>query len=92
MEMGWGSDVEVERKRRIIVSVWAYGYEVENDSIVSDEMFDFECLRIVTTTGTGNEIVDKFFREEFVAESGIWIHRHPELEGVKKLYVRYYQL
>ena len=92
METGWGSEIELERKRRINVSIWAYGYEVENDLIVSDEMFDSECLKIRAGMDTGSVVMDGFFREEFLADSGIWIHKHPELEKLKEIYVRYYRL
>jgi hypothetical protein len=42
VEMEWGSEIEIERKRRINVSLWAYAYERESDSLVSDA----ECLKI----------------------------------------------
>ena len=38
----WGSPVEVERKRRINLALWAYAYEVQDDPLVDDATFDRE--------------------------------------------------
>ncbi len=92
MENEWGSEIEREVKRRINVSVWAYAYEVENDSLVSDEMFDSECLKITLGIDTGNKKMDRFFRKEFTPDTGLWIHKHPQLERIEELYVEYHQL
>ena len=37
---------EVERRRRIRLSVAAYAYEVHDDSVMSDGEFDKECLLV----------------------------------------------
>ena len=41
---------------------------------------------IVKNTKTGNELIDRFFREEFMVDSGMWIRRHPELDKLKLIY------
>lgn len=64
----------------------AYSYEYYNDSIMSDEDFDALCLKIDKTMFTGNEKLDKFFREEFEPHTGMWIRKHPEKEGLDRIY------
>lgn len=89
------TEVEIEVANRIKVSVWAYAYELESDSIVSDEVFDETCLSINPKLSTGNtkriKTLDKFFQEEFNAYTGQWIHKHPELDKIRELYNKYYK-
>lgn len=76
--MSWGSEEEIERRRRILVAAWAYAYEVESSPLVSDEIYDREALLIRPALSTGHATLDHFFREEFNPYTGMWIHRHPE--------------
>ena len=78
--------LEIERQHRIKVSVAAYSYEYYNDSIMSDEDFDALCLKIDKSMSTGNEKLDKFFREEFEPHTGMWIRKHPEKAGLDRIY------
>ena len=78
--------VEAERQRRICVSLWAYAYEVMNESLVSDHVFDAVCKEIDPSIETGHKVMDKFFKEVFGAHTGQWIHKHPELDKVKRMY------
>lgn len=80
--------VEKERRRRIMLSLWAYAYEFEARPLVSDAVFDAECLKVDKTIKTGR--LDDFFEKVFQAHTGMWIHSHPELDKVKKLYERLY--
>ena len=82
----WGSPVEVERHRRIKLSVAAYAYEFHSNSIMSDADFDELCQKIDTTVDTENEVLDKFFREDFDPSTGMWIHKHPDLTGIERIY------
>ncbi len=82
--------VEKERKRRIMISIWAYAYEFENKSIVSDEVFDTECKKVDIFLDTGRKLLDDFFLYEFDPSTGMWIHKHPELEKIKILYKNYF--
>jgi hypothetical protein len=84
--MTWGSPVEIERRNRIMVSVWAYAYEIMDDSLVSDEVFDQTCLKIQSKMPTDNAIMDEFFATEFSPDSGVWIYKHPDHKGVVNLY------
>lgn len=74
----WGSPVELERKRRINVAVWAWAYEVHDVSLVSDAVFDSTCAAIDPTASTGNRKLDAFFKKSFQACTGQWVHNHPE--------------
>lgn len=80
--------VELERRRRIRISLWAYAYEYESESLVSDAEFDKQCLLVTPNIPTGHPILDKFFRKEFSPHTGQWIHKHPELNKVKHLYLK----
>lgn len=92
MKKTWGNKKEQEIKRRINVSLWAYAYEVENDSLVSDGKYDSECLKVDLSISTGNKIMDKFFKNEFDPDTGLWIHKHPQIEGIKFIYEKYHEL
>jgi len=82
----WGSPVEVERHNRIKLSVAAYAYEFHSNSIMSDADFDELCQKIDTTVDTENAVLDKFFREDFDPSTGMWIHKHPDLTGIERIY------
>ena len=86
----WGSDVEKERKNRIKLSIAAYSYEVHSDSIMSDSEFDDLANKINVQTNTDNEIMDDFFKQEFNPYTGQWIHKHPNKDGLEKLYQKFY--
>lgn len=88
--MSWGSPVEVETKRRINVALWAYAYELRDDSIVADDTFDRECEKVDLTIDTGNELLDTWFKENFEPFTGSWIHTHPELDKIEQIYEKYY--
>lgn len=74
----WGTPEEIERRRRIRVSAWAYAYEMMDHSLVSDALFDSEAALIDPSMSTGHKVIDAFFREHFVAYSGQWVRKHPE--------------
>lgn len=75
-----------EIRNRIRLSVAAYAYEFENDPVMTDQEFDELALVINPNIETGNEILDEFFRTEFVSFSGIWVHSHPDKPGLKRIY------
>jgi hypothetical protein len=84
--MSWGLPVEIERRNRILLSLYAYSYEYQNDSLVSDGEFDALCGKIDTSIDTGNELLDTFFRAEFSPDTGMWIHKHPERDKLENMY------
>lgn len=88
----WGSPVEIERKRRINVAVWAYAYEFLNTSLVSDEDFDQECQLVNVSMATGNIRHDAFFRRHFKPDTGLWVHQHPNKARLRELAMRKMEL
>lgn len=75
-----------EKKRRIQVALWAYAYEIKDDSLVSDAQYDETCLLIDTSIKTGNKEMDKFFQRHFDPSTGMWIHRHPGIKRLAEIY------
>ena len=86
--MTWGSEIEVERRNRIRVSLWAYAYEFKHDSLVPDSVYDATCREINPWTETGHAVLDDFFATQFESSTGLWIHHHPELTKIGALYLR----
>ena len=87
----WGSKIEKQIRLRIHLSVAAYAYEMCDDSIISDAEFDKKCLEVDPSIETGNKKLDKFFKEEFDPSTGQWIHKHPELNGIVRIYKNFYK-
>lgn len=87
----WGSSVELEIRRRILLSVAAYSYEYEDESIMSDAEFDTMCLQVQPSMKTGNNRMDRFFKNSFDPSTGQWIRKHPEIARIKKIYNDYYK-
>jgi len=81
---------EIETRRRILLTLWAYAYEFENNSIVPDSIFDAECLKVDLSIATNRPDLDEWWRKNFDSFTGCWIHDHPELEKVKRLYHEFY--
>jgi orotate phosphoribosyltransferase len=82
------TSLEIERAKRIRVSLWAYAYEEKGHSIVSDVVFDQTCHEIDPSVDTGNPPLDHFFKTCFHPCTGCWIHEHPDLRGIELLYQR----
>jgi hypothetical protein len=87
----WGTPVEREVRRRIVLSVAAYSYEYEDESIMSDAEFDKMSLEVQPNTKTGNDRMDRFFKNNFDPSTGQWIHKHPEIARIKRIYNDYYK-
>lgn len=83
--------INPEIRNRIRLSVAAYAYEFESDLIMTDQEFDDLAKSINSSVETGNNLLDEFFRTEFVSFSGVWVHSHPEIEKLRNLYHRYYK-
>jgi hypothetical protein len=82
----WGTPVEIERRRRIRLSVWAYAYEIVGEPIVEDWRFDIEAYASDPTIITGR--LDDWWRASFQPFTGQWIHSHPETDRLTRLYRR----
>ena len=85
------NDLSTERRNRIRLSVAAYAYEVHDNPIISDAEFDALADKINVQVVTDNEMMDDFFREHFSPFTGQWIHKHPNKEGLEKVYVKVFK-
>jgi len=85
------TDSGVEKRNRIRLSVAAYAYEVHDDPIMSDAEFDALASKINVQVATDNELIDDFFRENFSSHTGQWIHKHPDKEGLEKIYAKVFK-
>jgi hypothetical protein len=90
--MTWGSAVELETKRRIDVSLWAYAYEYLNHSVVDDYTYDRVSAEINPEVSTGNDTMDAFFRDKFEPYTGMWIYGHPEKPKLKHIALKHLKL
>jgi hypothetical protein len=88
--MQWGTPKERETRRRIKLCVWAYAYEF-HDSVVPDYLFDVEAYQVDLSVHTDRLDLDFWFIAEFIPDSGMWIHKHPELDKIKQLYESWYE-
>lgn len=86
----WGLPLEQEVRRRIQISVAAYAYEIKDTPIMGDATFDRIAQTINPKMGTCHPLLDEFFVTKFSPMTGMWIHEHPELGKIAKLYDRYY--
>lgn len=84
--LGWGTPVEVERRRRIRLCLAAYAYEVLDAPIMTDAAFDALARQSDSTIRTGR--LDDWWAEAFEPHTGQWILSHPELTRVARLYDR----
>lgn len=73
---------ELVTRARIRISILAYAYEFLGYSLVSDAEYDKLALELDTTTSTNDKLLDKFFKNEYQAYTGQWIHNHPEIEQI----------
>lgn len=73
----WGTAAEIETRKRILVAVAAYAYEILNEPLLSDADFDALCLEVDLTQPTGSVTMDDWFRDNFSPYTGQWVHDHP---------------
>ena len=93
MPSKWGSLSEIVRRDRIKVAVAAWAYEHDHHPIMSDKAYD-ELSALVAAEiniATGDHRMDRFFQRHFQADTGLWIHKHPDPRGLENIYVCYYQ-
>lgn len=83
------TEVEKQRRIRILVSLYAYAYELKARSIISDAEYDNLALKVDTSISTGNKKLDTFFKREYLSHTGQWIHKHPEKDKLEALYTQY---
>lgn len=87
----WGAPMELETRLRIKLSVAAYAYEFEGDSIMTDGEFDKQCRKVNVNFPTGNKRLDNWFKKNFDPSTGQWIHNHPDRKRLKQIYEKHYK-
>ena len=76
--------VSEERRRRIQLSMWAYAYEIANEPMVSDAVFDATAAQSDPSITTGH--LDDWWRKNFQPYTGSWVLSHPELSQLERRY------
>ncbi len=84
--MSFNDKSHQEKHRRCLISLWAFAYEIKSESLVPDHVFDKACREIDTSIETGNARIDQWFKDNFDPNTAMWIHRHPELKRIEKIY------
>lgn len=84
--------VEHVRHDRIKIAVAAWAYEKGYRPIMSDADYDSLSARVdqQRNVATGNHRLDRFFQRHFTRDTGLWIHKHPDLRGIENIYARFY--
>lgn len=77
---------QIETRKRILVAVAAYAYEMRNVSIMSDAEFDSLARSIDLKIATGRIEMDIWFMCNFNPSTGMWIWNHPDLKGIERIY------
>lgn len=75
-----------ETRRRICVAVAAWAYEKHADPVMSDSEFDALAASIDLGLTTRRPDMDAWFRANFAPHTGLWVLRHPEPEGLERIY------
>ncbi len=78
---------EIERRNRIKIAVAAYAYEMLADPVMTDAQYDTLARSIDPKAITGRIDMDVFFGSKYSADSGIWVHQHPEKVLLHRLVV-----
>jgi hypothetical protein len=74
-----------EKAKRIRVAVWACAYELFNTSLVDDYTYDKLCKEINLEKVTDRPDLDRWFKENFSPDTGLWVHQHPDLDRLEEI-------
>ena len=77
-----------EKRKRIRLALYAYAYEVHNNSLVSDSTYDLLSRSVNLDVSTDRPDLDLWFKNNYSKDTGMWIYNHPELHKIKSLYKR----
>lgn len=83
------SEGEKEIANRIKVALYSYAYEIMNKPLTTDAEYDALARSIRPLMVTGKPLEDWFFEEQFSPNTGQWIHKHPNLDGIASLYDKF---
>lgn len=84
--------LEKERRRRIRLAVAALAYEVFDQPVMPDAEFDQLAREVMPKFRTGHDVLDRFFATEFSPNTGVWVRRHPEQDGLKRILREVYRI
>lgn len=70
--------VSLEIRNRIRLATAAYAYEYLDNPIMTDGDFDTLAKKIDLSINTNRPDLDKWFKENFSTDTGMWIRYHPE--------------
>jgi len=78
------------KRNRIRVALFAYAYEIKNNPLVSDFAYDELAITVGDSLKqeTGHAELDFWFHENFDCITAMWVHAHPEIDKLEKLYAR----
>jgi hypothetical protein len=90
---------ELERSKRIRLSVAAFAYEFTGEITLTDQEYERLAYSIDREVATWTDQTDKrqvkhskkcdeFFKESFQPYTGQWIWQHPGLKGIEAIYRR----
>lgn len=91
-ELVYSEQVDTETRNRIRLSVAAYAYEFMAESLMTDGEFDKLAQSIDLSIDTRRPDLDTWFRKNFKAYTGQWIHRHPEKDKLARIASRMIKL
>ena len=58
---------------------------------MEDSDYDQLSREIDTSIKTGNRKLDNFFTKHFEADTGMWVHKHPEKNKLKLIYQNHFK-
>lgn len=79
-----------QTRKRIKIAVAAYAYEMLAAPIMSDSEFDALAASIDLTVTTSRPEMDIWFMCNFEPHTGQWIWKHPDLQGIERIYNAYF--
>lgn len=85
----WASYLRTEVFRRKQIAAVTFGVEIRGVALMLETDWDGIAQRIDTSLGTCHPVLDEFFRARFSPLTTSWIHEHPELDGIARMFDRY---
>lgn len=78
-------EINYQTRIRIQLAKAAYAYEYSDQPIMTDAEFDTMARQVDLGVDTRRPDLDEFFRKEFSHSTGMWIHKHPDLDKIAAL-------
>ena len=77
-----------QKKLRMLLSVWAFAYEIYDHSFVTDSEYDKQALLVDLSIATDREDLDSWFKDNYSPYTGQWVLGHPERERLNDIVKR----